>query len=219
MAILTAPVVALAGVLIFVSDPGPIFYRPRRAGLKGEQFTLFKLRSMRRLKAGQVASKITAGKQDPRVFAFGHVIRVTKIDELPQFWNVILGQLAVVGPRPEDPAMIAEHYTPYDLETLNVRPGLTSPGSLFASTHGDDLLGTEDTEGDYVEKVMPLRMAIEHVYMSKRSVAYDAWVVWRTVGLIFGTFLRKKEWKAQPEVVEAQTELARREQRVAESAA
>jgi len=208
MSIVTFPIVLFGAIGVFLSDPGPVIYRARRAGLKGKPFTLYKLRSMRRPRPGQERPKITAGKRDPRVFFFGRVIRATKIDELPQFWNVLLGDMSVVGPRPEDPQVVEEHYTPYDMETLEVLPGLTSPGSLFASTHGDDLLGEDDPEKDYVERVMPLRLAIEHIYMERQSVGYDCQVIGRTVMLIIGAFLRRKTWPEQPEVAAAKEHLA-----------
>lgn len=212
MSILTFPIVAIGALGVYLSDPGPVIYRARRCGRHGKPFTLYKLRSMRRPKPGQELSRITAGKVDNRVFPFGKLIRAIKVDELPQFWNVVRGEIAVVGPRPEDPHIVEQHYMPFDLETLNILPGLTSPGSLFTSTHGDDLLSEEDSERDYIERVLPLRLALEHVYMAKQSVGYDIWVVWRTVGLICGTMIRKSSWKDQPEVEEAKRLLPTRTQ-------
>src|ERR671923_1545938 len=107
---LAAPVLALAALGIRLSSPGPVFYRARRAGRAGSCFTMYKLRTMHQRRPGQ-ASRIT-GQDDPRVFPLGALLRRTKIDELPQLFNVLRGDMSIVGPRPEDPAIVARHYTP-----------------------------------------------------------------------------------------------------------
>lgn len=210
MAIVTLPIVVLSAIGVFLSDPGPVFYTAQRSGLKGKLFPLYKLRSMRRRKPGQEGSVISAGSKDPRVFAFGRIIRLTKIDELPQFWNVLLGHVSVVGPRPEDPKIVDTLYTPYDMRTLDVRPGLASPGSIYSSTHGDLLVGTEDPERDYAEKMLPIKLSIEQVYIDKMSLGYDLQIIWRTISLIVQSLAGRKQWPDPPELAAAQEHLAKR---------
>src|SRR6185437_15550370 len=122
--IVTAPLLGLAAIGIKLTDPqGPVLYRARRVGYLGREFTMLKLRTM---KAGD-GGRIT-GLHDDRVTAIGKILRKTKIDELPQLFNVLRGDMAIVGPRPEDPMIVRRHYESPDLETLGVRPGLASPG-------------------------------------------------------------------------------------------
>lgn len=210
MAIITLPIVAVSALMVFLSDPGPVFYTAQRAGLNGALFPLYKLRSMRRRKPGQEGSVISAGSRDPRVFAFGRFIRLTKIDELPQFWNVILGHVSVVGPRPEDPKIVETLYTDYDRRTLKVRPGLASPGSIYSSTHGDLLVGEDDPERDYAEKMLPIKLSIEQVYIDRMSLAYDLSIIGRTISLIVQSLAGRKTWPDPPEMAAAQSHLAKR---------
>src|SRR5437763_3900118 len=139
-----SPVILLAAVGVRLSSRGPAFYRARRAGRGGVPFTMLKLRTMH-VDQGPAPSAIT-GVKDPRVFPFGALLRRLKIDELPQFWDVLRGQMSLVGPRPEDPRIVRDHYAAEHYETLRVRPGLTSPSSLYGYTHGDPFLAGEDPE-------------------------------------------------------------------------
>src|SRR5213076_532631 len=104
----------------------------------GTCFTMYKLLTMHQRQPVQ-ASRVTRHDY-PRLFARGRLLRRTKIDELPQLFNVLRGDMSIVGPRHEDPDIVARHYTPLLRETLAVRPGLASPGSLYHYTHGDALL-------------------------------------------------------------------------------
>src|SRR2546426_10858891 len=130
---LAAPLLAVAAIGIRLSSPGPVLYRARRVGRSGAGFTMYKLRTMHQREGA--ASAIT-GRNDPRVFPFGAWLRRTKIDELPQLFNVLRGDMSLVGPRPEDPAIVLRHYAPVHRETLAVRHGLASPGSIYNSTPG-----------------------------------------------------------------------------------
>src|SRR2546429_6482941 len=143
---LAAPLLAVAAIGIRLSSPGPVLYRARRVGRNGAGFTMYKLRTMHQREGA--ASAIT-GRNDPRVFPFGAWLRRTKIDELPQLFNVLRGDMSIVGPRPEDPRIVRDHFRPLHFETLRVRPGLASPGSLFNYTHGEALLAGGDAEAQY----------------------------------------------------------------------
>lgn len=200
--ILAAPLLAVAALGIRLASPGPVFYRARRVGKDGAPFTMYKLRSMHRDPA-VAASRIT-GRADPRVFPFGRWLRRAKLDELPQLVNVLRGDMAIVGPRPEDPVFVARHYTALERETLRVRPGLASPGSLFHFTHGERLLGDADPEREYVDRLMPVKLALDLVYVRHASLAYDLRVIGRTVWVIGAALAGKRSFASPPEMAEAE---------------
>jgi lipopolysaccharide/colanic/teichoic acid biosynthesis glycosyltransferase len=195
-----APVLCVAAVGIRLAGAGPIFYRAHRVGLHGRVFTMYKLRTMRVRQS--YASAITA-KNDPRVFPFGALLRRTKVDELPQLYNVLRGDMAIVGPRPEDPRMVARFYTPLDHETLRVAPGLTSPGSIYAYTHGEAQLDARDSEGCYGERLLPLKLAMDIVYVRRASLAYDLAVIVRTAWMLGTALLGRRAFPLPPELKEA----------------
>jgi lipopolysaccharide/colanic/teichoic acid biosynthesis glycosyltransferase len=171
-------------------------------GKDGTLFTMYKLRSMHR-DPGLPASRIT-GQADPRVFRFGRWLRQAKLDELPQLVNVLRGDMAIVGPRPEDPAIVARHYTTLERETLRVRPGLASPGSLFHFTHGERWLGNADPEREYVDRLMPVKLALDVVYVRRASFGYDLRVIGRTAWVICSGLAGKRSFPAPPELAAAQ---------------
>ncbi|MEL6682179.1 MAG: sugar transferase [Pseudomonadota bacterium] len=170
--LLTAPVLAVVAIAVRVSSPGPIFYLADRVGMGGKLFRMYKFRSMH-VNAG--GPDITA-TNDKRVFAVGRIIRALKLDELPQFFNVIRGDMAIVGPRPEAPSIVADHYRPWMKETLDVRPGITSPGAIFYYAYGDELLDSEDPDRTYVEKILAPKLALDLAY-SKRENALSNVIV------------------------------------------
>jgi lipopolysaccharide/colanic/teichoic acid biosynthesis glycosyltransferase len=118
------------------------------------------------------SSAITA-PGDRRVFGFGAVLRRLKIDELPQFWNILTGDISVVGPRPEDPAIVARDYTDWMRETLSVRPGITGPGSVYGYIYGDALLDPADPEASYARDLLPPKLALERAYLDRASLSRD----------------------------------------------
>ena len=118
--LLLGTLILLAAIGIRLSSRGPAFYCPLRAGLKGQSFRLFKLRTMH-LNQGANASVVTSAN-DSRVFAFGSILRTLKIDELPQLWNILKGDMSIVGPRPEDLKIVTQHYDDIGLSTLAGRP-------------------------------------------------------------------------------------------------
>src|SRR3954470_5669291 len=161
--VLASPVLAIAAIGIKLSDPGPVFFRARRVGYLGREFTMLKLRTMRNQESG---ARIT-GARDSRIYPFGNFLRRTKIDELPQLYNILRGDMAIVGPRPEDPDIVRQHYSSEDLETLGVRPGLASPGSIYQYQSGDTMLTGDDPEGRYVDTLLKTKLALDRVYMRR----------------------------------------------------
>lgn len=205
--IVVSPLLALAAIGIRWSSPGPVFYRARRTGRGGRPFVMYKLRTMDH--AARVGSAITA-PQDTRVFPFGAWLRRTKVDELPQLVNVLRGDMSLVGPRPEDPALVRDHYTAAHYQTLAVRPGLASPGSLYQYTHGDELLDGRDAEGTYVQRLLPVKLAIEVLYVRRASLTYDLAIIGRTLGVLAARLAGRRVFRAPPELPEALALLARR---------
>ena len=176
------PFILLAALGIKLSSPGPVFYRAIRAGRGGAPFAMLKLRTMHDAPQGAV---ITA-ENDPRIFRLGNLLRKPKIDELPQFLNVLSGDMSVVGPRPEDPKIVAQHYTDWMHETLSVRPGLTSPGAIFYYAYGDRLIDPADPEGTYVARMLAPKLAIERAYLDRATLVGDLRVILGTVAAVIG---------------------------------
>ena len=195
-----APVLAVAAVGIRLAGPGPILYRAQRVGMRSRVFTMYKLRTMR---MGQAYPSAITAKNDPRVFPFGALLRRTKVDELPQLYNILRGDMAIVGPRPEDPGMVERFYAPLHHETLRVLPGLTSPGSIYAYTHGEMELDARDAEGCYGERLLPLKLAMDILYVRRASLAFDLTLIVRTAWMLGTALLGRREFPLPPELADA----------------
>ena len=159
---------------------------------------MYKLRTMRNWSTPDEVTLITGGA-DTRVFPWGRWLRRLKIDELPQLVNVIRGDMAIVGPRPEDPTIVERDYQPWMRETLSVLPGLTSPGSLdyFAD---ESSLPADPTaaEAIYLRELLPRKIAADLVYVRHRSAAYDAALMLRTAVGVLGAhrlFTTTRMWE------------------------
>jgi lipopolysaccharide/colanic/teichoic acid biosynthesis glycosyltransferase len=205
MLALSAPLLAVAVVAVRFSGPGPVLYRAPRAGRHGRPFTMLKFRTMR---VGEYGGSAVTAAGDARVFPAGAVLRRLKIDELPQLVNVLRGDMAIVGPRPEDPGIIDDMYRPEHMETLDVRPGLASPGSIYNYTHGEALLVGPDPRSLYRDQLLPLKLALEVVYVRRASVAYDLSLVARTATVLLATLVGRRRFSDPPEMVEARALVA-----------
>lgn len=200
LALLAAlPVLAAAALAIRLASPGPVLHRAARAGRDGRPFTMLKLRTMHVAPPGESGSRIT-GAADPRVFPVGALLRRTKIDELPQLVNVLRGEMAIVGPRPEDPEIVRRHYSPAHRETLRVRPGLVSPGSIYHFTHGEALLGGGDPETAYAARLLPVKLELERVYVRHASLGYDLALIARAARAIIRVGLLRRSFPEPPEL-------------------
>lgn len=178
--VLTLPLFVFAAVGIKLTSSGPVFYRCARIGLNGIPFKMFKFRSMT---VGRQTTVIT-GASEPRIFWFGNLLRHAKIDELPQLYNVLRGDMSVVGPRPEDPKIVADHYSDWMLETLQTSPGLTGPGSVYYYKYGERFLKNADVEQAYVANLLGPKLAIEHTYMQRATLRSDIWIIAQTLFVI-----------------------------------
>ena len=187
MLIAATPFMLLAVAGIGLSSPGPVFYRARRVGKDGQLFSMLKFRSMRI--NSDALSAITA-PGDSRIFPFGHFIRVTKIDELPQLWNVVVGDMSLVGPRPEDPSIVETDYDERMRLALTVRPGLTSPGTILYMKRFRDTVSAGDTMQSYVSGILREKLETDIAYLAKATVFRDVWLLVQTAGLIVSKFVR-----------------------------
>jgi len=186
------PFFVVISLTIKITNKGPVFYFADRAGLNGRPFKLIKFRTMS--VDSDKGSSIT-GVMDNRVFFWGDILRKTKIDELPQFINVLFGDMSLVGPRPESLSIVKRFYSSKLFNsTLDVRPGMASPGSLFNYTHGHEFLDDEDPEGSYINKFLPVKLALELVYIKHQSFWYDLEIIFRTVWIILLISSGKKKF-------------------------
>jgi lipopolysaccharide/colanic/teichoic acid biosynthesis glycosyltransferase len=208
--LLASPVLLVAAAGIKLTSPGPILYRARRIGrdrrrqqrcepYRGREFTMYKLRTMH--VDGDGGGRPITAWDDDRVFPWGRLLRKWKIDELPQLVNVITGDMSLVGPRPEAPEIVRNHYRTPDIGTLQVRPGVTSPGTLYYYTHCEALL-SRDVMNTYVGQVLPLKLAVDRVYLADASLLYDMRVLLRTVRVVLGRLLGRRRFQDPPELRE-----------------
>lgn len=192
IALLPIWIVAIVGIV--TSDPGPIFYLANRVGKDNRSFKMYKFRSMR---VDKNADEKSLRPDQDRIFPFGHFIRATKIDELPQLLNVFVGDMAVVGPRPAAVDQVAITRGGENSIVASVKPGLTSPAALYDYLYGDQILD----EDEYMEKVAPTRLALDRYYIGKQNLGYDIKLIWYTVRCILGTIAHKKQNKILNEMI------------------
>lgn len=198
--VLLSPVLLLAYFAVRLSSSGPGIYRARRVGRGGDVFIMHKFRTMH---SGSGTGSVITGARDSRVFFAGRILRALKIDELPQLYDILTGRMSIVGPRPEDPKIVARYYSPLSRETLNVAPGLSSPGSIHYYTHSHLQLDDNDPERSYVEKLLPVKLAMDLVYMSRASLRYDVSIILRTAVTILLIAFGKRRFAEPPEFAEA----------------
>jgi lipopolysaccharide/colanic/teichoic acid biosynthesis glycosyltransferase len=175
---LIAPILAAVTVAIKFGSRGPVFFRQARVGLNGRPFQMYKFRTMV-VGAHRMGPSSTAA-DDPRITPVGRVLRRLNFDELPQFINVLKGDMSVVGPRPQVPWAV-EHYTPEERVILSVRPGITDWASLWVGDEGERLRGSTDPDRDYFEKIWPEKRRLQLEYIRSRSLAVDVLIVLKTI--------------------------------------
>jgi lipopolysaccharide/colanic/teichoic acid biosynthesis glycosyltransferase len=175
--VLLAPLMVLIALLVALDPPGGAFFRQVRVGRNGRTFRMLKFRTMR--PQSESAGLITVGARDPRVTGIGQVLRRTKLDELPQLLNVLLGDMSLVGPRPEVPHYVAM-YTEEQRRVLSVRPGITGMASLMYFQESELLGRSSDQQRTYVEEVMPAKLALELEYVKHASTTFDLKLLWLT---------------------------------------
>ena len=174
-------------VTIKLQSPGPAIYKARRVGKNGKVFTLYKFRSMR-VDSGAIHATTLRG--DPRIFPFGEFLRKSKLDETPQLFNILQGEMSVIGPRPEDEENSGKFYVGKYREILSVKPGLSSPASLYDYTHGEKF----ESEDDYVNEFLPKKLDVELYYVKNRSFVYDIQIIYNTIITITQIVLGKEDF-------------------------
>ncbi|MFN3915275.1 MAG: sugar transferase [Aquabacterium sp.] len=174
-----APLLLLIAVLIKLDSPGPVMFRQERVGRFGRPFRIHKFRTMRHEPAGQ-GLQITVGA-DRRITRVGGFLRASKLDELPQLLDVWLGDMSLVGPRPEVPRYVAHYPAELRDKVLSVRPGITDIASIEYRDESAVLARAADPEQAYIHEVLPHKLALAAQYVDRSSVGLDLWLIWRTL--------------------------------------
>lgn len=172
-----SPVFLILAIWIKLDSKGPLFYRQVRVGRKNRDFRIFKFRSMR--VGADKMGLITVGGHDPRVTRSGYFIRKYKLDEFPQLINVFIGDMSLVGPRPEVRKYV-DLYTSEQMQVLDVRPGVTSLASIRYRNENELLEKVEDSDQYYINVVMQDKLAIDLEYIRNVSFGYDIRLVFQT---------------------------------------
>lgn len=181
MLCLTLPLFVVISVLIFIEDRGPVFFRQERVGLRGQPFKIWKFRSMI-ADAEKRGKQLTVGR-DPRITRIGSWLRKTKLDELPQLINVLVGEMSFVGPRPEVPRYVAM-YNDEQRQVLDLKPGITDNASILYRSESELLAKSDDPERTYIEEVMPEKIRINLAYAAHSSLLNDIGVILRTATVL-----------------------------------
>ena len=177
-----APVFVVMAIWIKLDSRGPVFYRQTRVGRYGRDFRIFKFRSMR--VGSDNGLQITVGEKDPRITRFGYFIRRYKIDELPQLINVFLGDMSIVGPRPEVRKYV-DLYSEEQRKVFQVRPGITDLASIKYRNENELLSQVDDPDTYYIDVIMPDKLAINLEYIRHQSFMGDIKIIFNTLFKIF----------------------------------
>lgn len=181
------PLLIVIAVLVVVSSKGGALYGGMRVGRNGRLFRMWKFRTMMR-DADRLGSGVPT-QADPRITRIGHSLRKTKLDELPQFWNVLMGDMTLVGPRPEVMDALAL-YSPEQREILKHKPGLTSPGQIFYATNLEPLIPDGvDTSRFYVDQLLDHKLKIDFEYLARQTFLSDCRVVLDTAKYVLRPFV------------------------------
>lgn len=180
--ILLSPLLALIAILIRRDSPGPIFYWGPRAGMNGKPFRILKFRTMFERPESYAGPRVTA-QGDDRITPLGAWLRYTKINELPQLWNVLIGQMSMVGPRPEDVDIAQDWPEEARSEILSVRPGITSPASVLYHDE-EKLLNQNSLMEDYFQSILPDKMRLDRLYVRYHSFFTDIDIIFWTIAVV-----------------------------------
>lgn len=173
-----SPLFLILALWIKLDSQGPVFYRQVRVGKDNKDFRIFKFRSMR--VGSDKGSLVTIGGRDPRITRSGYIIRKLKLDELPQLINVFVGDMSLVGPRPEVRHYV-NYWTPEQMHVLDVQPGITDPASIKFRNENELMEQAEDPEDYYINVIMQEKLKLYLEYVQNHTF-------WGDIGLIFKTF-------------------------------
>ena len=177
--LLLAPLLLAVAVWIRLDSPGPVLFRQTRVGRFGAHFTIHKFRTMR----VEPGAAITVG-EDPRITRSGRWLRASKLDELPQLWDVLRGAMSLVGPRPELPRYVELYPADLRERVLSVRPGITDPASLAFSHEAELLAAAADPEREYREVVLPAKLKLSAEYAARANLTTDLRLIAATLGRV-----------------------------------
>lgn len=183
--VVLVPLFVLCAIMIKLSSPGPTCYIQNRVGKGGRLFPIVKFRSM--VLGAEGAGLGITSSGDARVTHFGTFLRRLKIDELPQLWNVVKGEMSLVGPRPELPEYVAS-YDPQQRRVLDVRPGITDIASIRFRHEEELLRRSPDPDRFYREVLLPQKLALNLEYMQKISLSFDVYLIFQTLVSLFFSF-------------------------------
>ena len=178
-----SPFFFMSALIIKMESPGPVLFRQTRIGRGFRSFVLYKFRTMRVTESS--GFELTCGNDD-RITRFGTLLRLTKFDETPQLWNVLRGEMSIVGPRPQTPALVESMRDHYET-ILCARPGLTDLASIRFREESDLLGNVDDPVDYYFHIIMPEKMELQHDYLLRRSLMLDFWIIWCTVLVCLGS--------------------------------
>ncbi|MFN5296200.1 MAG: sugar transferase [Flavobacteriales bacterium] len=177
MLVLFAPLFMVMACWISLDSRGGVFFGQERVGINGKHFKLWKFRTMK--PHSERGGQLTVGSADSRITRAGYFLRKFKVDELPQLWNVLLGDMSVVGPRPEVPRYVAL-YSPEQRLVLSIRPGITDYASLRYFEESDLLAKSSNPEETYIQEIMPAKLALNLEYVRRHSFLGDLTVIIQT---------------------------------------
>jgi lipopolysaccharide/colanic/teichoic acid biosynthesis glycosyltransferase len=169
-------------ILVKLDSKGSVFFRQTRVGKGMKPFTILKFRTMKVETEHQ--GWLTVGAKDSRVTKMGYWLRKFKLDELPQLWNVLVGEMSLVGPRPEVPKYVA-YYTKQQKTVFDVRPGITDEASIIFRNESELLAQAENTEEFYIKEILPQKLNIGVNYVQRHTFVSDIKIMMRTINSIF----------------------------------
>jgi lipopolysaccharide/colanic/teichoic acid biosynthesis glycosyltransferase len=176
--LLALPLILVVSVLVRVDSPGPVFFRAGRVGRGGRELRMLKFRKMHHNASGAPLTM----SEDERFTRVGRMLARTKIDELPQLWHVLRGEMSLIGPRPEDPGFVAERADDYE-KILSVRPGVTGL-SQIAFAEESEILSTVDPIGHYRTRILPQKIRLDQLYAARPSLRMDLSILFWTLAAV-----------------------------------
>lgn len=186
------PLIVIVSILIKLTSKGPVLFKQVRVTKNGRLFKIYKFRTMRENSEGN--KQITVGN-DSRITGVGHILRKTKLDELPQLFNVLKGEMSLVGPRPEVPKYV-ELYTEEQREILKVSAGITDYASIYFSNESELLGEAENPEEFYIKKIMPYKIELNKKYIKEIGIVTDIKLIILTILKILGLVkLERRNYK------------------------
>lgn len=182
LGLLLTPLGLVCALAIKMDSKGSVFFRQERLGRKMKKFRILKFRTMTESTALDEI-QITASN-NPRITRVGKILRKTKLDEIPQLWNILLGQMSFVGPRPEVPRYAAYYPTDFE-EILEIKPGLTDLASIHFIDEEENLGDVSDLEKSYIEKILPEKLRLQKLYLENQGLLLDFKIFSQTFFAIF----------------------------------